>query len=133
MNKVIIIGNVGSDPVTRKLDWGTVCEFSVATSENYKNKAGEKVFLTEWHNVSMTGKLAEIADQWVKKGSQVAVEGKIKTDSWEDNGVKKYKTKIVVDFSGSLKLLGQKESTNSSVGSGSIESPVDENLDDLPF
>jgi single-strand DNA-binding protein len=107
INKVILVGNVGKDPETRHLENGTpVCNFTMATSETYKDKAGQKVTQTEWHNIVMWRQLAEIADKWVKKGSQIYLEGKIRTRSYDDkDGNKRYVTEIVAD---TMQLLGSR-------------------------
>jgi single-strand DNA-binding protein len=104
LNKVMIIGNLGKDPETRTLQSGmTVTSITVATNESYTDRNGNKVDQTEWHNVELWDNLSKIASQYLRKGSPVYIEGKIKTDSWEDNGVKKYITKIRAL---SLQLLG---------------------------
>ena len=85
VNKVILIGNLGKDPEVKYLDSGVaVANFSLATSESYKNKEGERVNQTEWHNIVLWRGLAEVAEKWLKKGSSVYIEGKIKTRKWED-------------------------------------------------
>jgi len=98
LNKVMLIGNLGRDPETSVYE-GNVkrVTFTLATSETYKDKSGNKVTQTEWHNIVCWRGLAEIAGQYLKKGMQVYVEGKIRTHSWEDNGVKKYATDILAD------------------------------------
>lgn len=106
VNKVILVGNVGKDPEVKKLQDSKVCTLNLATSETYKDKQGNKQTTTEWHNVILWNKLAEIAGEWVKKGSQVYIEGKIKTRSWDDkDGNKRYTTEVFAD---TLKLLGGK-------------------------
>jgi single-strand DNA-binding protein len=97
VNKVILVGNLGKDPEIRTLENGrSVASFSLATSETYKNKAGEKVTNTEWHNVVLWSPLAEIADKFLKKGNQVYIEGKITNRTYNDkDGNKKYITEIV--------------------------------------
>lgn len=107
VNKVILIGNVGKDPETRHLEGGnTVSKFSLATSEVYKNKEGEKITNTEWHNIVLWKGLAEIAEKYVKKGSQLYIEGRIRTRSYtdQDNNTK-YITEIIGD---SMQMLGKK-------------------------
>ena len=85
VNKVIVVGNLGADPEVRYLDSGdAVCGFSVATSESWNDKAGEKQERTEWHKVSVFGKLAELCGEYLAKGRKVYVEGKIQTRQWED-------------------------------------------------
>lgn len=96
MNRVILIGRVGKDPEVKRFDnGGIIANFSIATDESYRNKQGEKVEATEWHNVSMNGKLAEVAEKWIKKGSKIAIEGKNKTRSYDKNGEKRYVTEVV--------------------------------------
>lgn len=86
VNKVILIGNLGADPETRHLESGaTVTKFSIATTEAYTNKNGEKVENTEWHRVELWEGLAKVAEKYLRKGSQVYIEGKLKTDTWTDN------------------------------------------------
>ena len=98
VNKVIIIGNLGKDPETRALPSGdSVSNFSVATTESWKDKAGEKQEHTEWHRVNAFGKLAEICNEYLKKGSAVYIEGKLRTRTWEQDGVKKYSTEVIAD------------------------------------
>ncbi|MCK5691925.1 MAG: single-stranded DNA-binding protein [Bacteroidales bacterium] len=107
VNKVILVGNVGKDPETRYLDESTaITKFPMATSETYKNKAGERVSNTEWHNIVLWRGLAQVAEKYVKKGSQIYIEGRIKTRSYDDaEGNKKYITEIVGD---QMQLLGRK-------------------------
>ncbi len=107
VNKVILVGNVGKDPETRYLDESTaITKFPMATSETYKNKAGERVSTTEWHNVVLWRGLAQLAEKYVKKGAQIYIEGRIKTRSYDDaEGNKKYITEIVGD---QMQLLGRK-------------------------
>ena len=107
VNKVILVGNVGKDPETRYLDEGTAfTKFPMATSETYKNKAGERVSNTEWHNVVLWRGLAQVAEKYVKKGTQIYIEGRIKTRSYDDqDGNKKYITEIVGD---QMQLLSRK-------------------------
>lgn len=97
VNKVILVGNLGRDPEVRHLESGrAVANFSIATSETYKNKEGEKVTHTEWHNVVLWTPLAEIGERFLKKGSQVYIEGKLTSRSYDDkDGVKKYITEVV--------------------------------------
>tara|TARA_B110000037_G_C16778117_1_gene366172 strand:+ start:136 stop:534 length:399 start_codon:yes stop_codon:yes gene_type:complete len=95
VNKVILVGNVGTDPESKQFDWGLVCNISVATSETWKDKnTGEKQEKTEWHRVVFKNRLAEVVDQWVKKGSKIYIEGKLTTRSWEQNGEKRYATEV---------------------------------------
>lgn len=106
VNKVILIGNLGRDPEIRQLPSGqNVASFTLATSENYINKAGEKIKQTEWHRITAFGKLADIAGKYLHKGKQVYVEGKLRTRQWEDNNNQKHNTTEIIAFT--LQMLGQ--------------------------
>jgi len=99
VNKVILIGNLGKDPDVKYTPQGTaVAKFSLATAERYKDKNGEWQERTEWHNITAWARTAEIAGEYLKKGSKVYIEGRLQTDSWDDKqtGQKKYMTNIVV-------------------------------------
>lgn len=108
VNKVILIGNLGRDPETRFMpDGGAVTNVSIATTESWKDKNGEKQEKTEWHRVAFFGKLAEIAGEYLKKGSQVYVEGRLQTRKWQDkDGQDKYTTEIVADR---MQMLGSRQ------------------------
>lgn len=110
VNKCIIMGRLGQDPEVRYSQGGTAfCNITVATGEEWKDKqTGEKKEKTEWHRIVFSGKLAEIAGEYLKKGSQVYVEGKLETRKWTDqSGQDKYTTEIVVDsFSGVMQMVG---------------------------
>ncbi len=112
VNKCIILGNVGQDPEVRYSPSGMCfCNVSIATSESWKDKqSGEQKERTEWHRIVLQGKLAEIAGEYLKKGSQAYFEGKLQTRKWQDqSGQDKYTTEIVVDsFTGVMQLLGGK-------------------------
>lgn len=97
INKVILIGNLGRDPETRYAQGGSaVTNFSVATSDSWKDKStGEQQERTEWHNVVCFARLAEIAGEYLKKGSKVYIEGSLRTSSWEKDGEKKYRTEVM--------------------------------------
>jgi single-strand DNA-binding protein len=97
VNKVILLGCLGKDPEVRFTASGTaVCNFSLATSEKYKGKDGEWTERTEWHNIVLWGKLAELADEWLAKGKRIYLEGKLTTRKWTDtNGNDRYTTEIV--------------------------------------
>jgi single-strand DNA-binding protein len=96
VNKVILLGNVGTDPESKQIPSGAVISFSLATSETWKDKnTGQQQEKTEWHRVTIFGKLAEIAGQYVKKGSKLYIEGSLRTRSWEQDGQKRYATEIV--------------------------------------
>ena len=113
MNKVILIGNLGADPEVREMNDGTkMAKFSIATSEKYTNRDGQLISNTDWHNIVLWRRTAEVAEKYLKKGDSVCIEGKLKTRSWEDeNGVKKYATDIQGD---SMTMLGSKRDSNSS-------------------
>ena len=108
VNKVILIGNLGRDPETRYMpDGGAITNISVATTDVWKDKAGEKQEKTEWHRVAFFGKLAEIAGEYLKKGSQVYVEGRLQTRKWQDkDGNDKYTTEVVADR---MQMLGSRQ------------------------
>jgi single-strand DNA-binding protein len=137
VNKVILIGHIGRDPETRYMPSGdAVTNLSLATTDKYKDKqSGEQKEATEWHRIAFFGKLAEIAGQYLKKGSQCYIEGKLRTRKFTDaNGIEKYSTEIVAE---SMKMLGGKSSeagaagqpANQGAGSGGL-SDLDE---DIPF
>ena len=130
LNKVILIGNVGKDPETRKFADTMVCNLTLATTEKFKDKDGNYKDATEWHNLQIWGKLGEIAEKYVKKGSQIYVEGKIKQRMYEpENGQKRYITEIIVS---ELRLLGKKEGT--SVNNAQVQNEsLQPNDTDLPF
>lgn len=147
VNKVILLGNLGKDPEVRHLENGrAVANFSIATSETYKNKQGEKVTNTEWHNVVLWTPLAEIAEKYLNKGNQVYIEGKLTSRSYEDkDGATKYITEVV---GRDMTLLGgpsRPESTGANATTPSnaeanpsqvaAEAPAGESneIDDLPF
>tara|TARA_B100001142_G_C14334991_1_gene655548 strand:- start:74 stop:496 length:423 start_codon:yes stop_codon:yes gene_type:complete len=137
VNKVILIGNLGKDPEVKYLDSGVaVANFSLATTENYRNKEGEKVSQTEWHNIVLWRGLAEIAEKWLKKGSSVYIEGKIRTRRWEDkDGNARYTTEILGE---NMTMLGKRDDNKTESTQDKIVKPeeiiLDENKeDDLPF
>ena len=131
VNKVILVGNLGKDPEVKYLDNGVaVANFSLATTENYKNKEGEKVSQTEWHNIVLWRGLAEVAEKYLKKGASVYVEGKIKTRKWEDKeGNARYNTEILAD---NMTMLGGKKDSQENPTNPSQETASDK-ADDLPF
>ena len=107
VNKVILIGNLGKDPEVRHLDNGaSVANFSIATTESYKDRnTGQRVDQTEWHNIVLWRGLAEVAEKYLKKGDSVYIEGKLRTRSWEKDGVTRYTTEVVGD---QMTMLGGK-------------------------
>ncbi len=111
VNKVIILGNCGKDPEVRVVGENKVATFSVATTEKYKDsKTGEWKENTEWHNIVCWRNTAELAEKYIKKGTQLFIEGKLRTRSWDKDGEKRYVTEIVAD---SIQLLGKKEGSDS--------------------
>ena len=140
INKVLVFGNLTRDPELRESQSGiAVCSIGVATNRIYNNKEGEKVTEVEYHNVVLFGKQAELVNQYLRKGSSIYVEGRLKTSSWEADGVKKYKTDIVAEsFQFGPKKASdggsQQQSTNNS--SKDVEYPSDTNgidPNDIPF
>ena len=129
VNKVILIGNLGKDPEVRHLEGGAaVANFTLATTEAYKDKNGQRIEQTEWHNIVVWRGLAEIAEKYLKKGNTIYLEGKIRTRSWEDKEkVKRYTTEIVAD---TFTMLGKKENNGSAMDD--IPS-ISKTGDDLPF
>ena len=107
LNKVLLIGNVGKDPEIRHLQGGaSVATITLATSERYKDRNGESRELTEWHTIIAWRQLADLAENYIRKGSQIYVEGRIRTRSWDDqNGQKRYATEIQADV---IQLLGRR-------------------------
>ncbi len=107
INKVILVGNLGKDPEVRYMPNGkAVANLTVATSESWKDQQGQRQERTEWHNVSMFGGLAEVAGQYLKKGSKVYLEGKLQTRKWQDqNGNDRYTTEVIVDMRGTMEML----------------------------
>ena len=147
INKVILVGNLGKDPEVRHLEGNiSVAKFTLATSESYKNKDGNRVDTTEWHNIVMWRKLADDAEKILKKGSLVYIEGKIRTRTYDDKeGHKRNVTEIVAD---AMTLIMSRKSDNDSSGNNSsdphkntdapapsIETapPQNEEGNDLPF
>ena len=112
LNKAILIGSLGRDPEVRFMPNGeAVCNFSIATSENWKDKQGQKQEKTEWHNIVMYRKLAEIAGEYLKKGAPVYIEGRIQTRKWQDkDGNDRYSTEIIAD---QMQMLGSKKDSES--------------------
>lgn len=132
LNKVMIIGNLGRDPEMRYTASGSpVTNFSVAVSRRWKSRDGEQKEETEWFNVECWDKLAEIANQYLTKGKQVYIEGRLRTHSWEDQqtGEKKYRTNVVAS---DMHMLGTREQAGDQF---SERAPVTQNteLEDMPF
>ncbi len=126
VNKVIIVGNLGQDPDVRYMpSGGAVANITVATSESWNDKStGEKKEQTEWHRIVLFGKLAEIAGEYLKKGSQVYIEGKLQTRKWTDkDGVERYTTEVVVSMGGTMQMLGGKNAPASQTAWGDPQQP----------
>ena len=152
VNKVIIVGNLGQDPEVRYMPNGgkAVATLSVATSESWRDKqTGENREITEWHRVALFGKLAEVAGEYLRKGSQVYIEGQLRTRKWQDQtGQDRYTTEVVVGQNGTMQMIGGRQGGNASGGSNgqdpaqssppcgagaqhADEPPTD--FDDIPF
>ena len=148
VNKVILVGRLGKDPDVRNLENGaTVANFTMATSETYKDKTtGERKEITEWHNIVLWRGLADVAAKYLHKGDMVYIEGKLRTRSWEKEGVTRYTTEIVGD---NMTMLGNKphsgnqeyssaprsSATSDEAGTPSLRDkpPSESTTDDLPF
>lgn len=152
VNKVILVGRLGKDPEVRHLENGaTVANFSMATSETYKDRqTGERREQTEWHNIVLWRGLAEVAEKYVKKGDMIYVEGKLRTRSWEKDGITRYTTEVVGD---NMTMLGggnsggqggsssgneysssqPEQNAGSSSPSPAFEDSQGDSTDDLPF
>jgi single-strand DNA-binding protein len=144
VNKVILVGHLGKDPEIRYMTTGeAVANVSLATSENWKDKDGQKKEKTEWHHLVFYRRLAEIAGEYLKKGAQIYVEGKIQTRKWQDkeSGADRYTTEIIVN---EMKMLGSKgttdlektpqAATHTSSDSAEPAKKFDDNFDsDIPF
>ncbi|WP_311749676.1 single-stranded DNA-binding protein [Proteus terrae] len=143
VNKVILIGNLGRDPEIRYLpSGGAVANLAVATSENWRDKkTGESREKTEWHRVVIFGKLAEIAGGYLCKGSQIYIEGQLQTKEWDDNGIKRYTTEIIVNVGGKMQMLGgasksagsQPAQQNQPPAQAQSNQPPMDFEDDIPF
>ncbi len=114
INKVILVGRLGNDPEVRYIpNGGAVANLQVATSESWRDKqTGEMREQTEWHRVVLFGKLAEVAGEYLRKGAQVYIEGQLRTRSWEDNGITRYVTEILVKTTGTMQMLGSAPQQN---------------------
>lgn len=148
VNRVILVGNLGQDPETRYGQSGSaITNLSVATDESYKDKnTGQLVPRTEWHRVVIFGKLAEIASQYLRKGSKVYLEGRLQTRKWQDQGGQdRYTTEIVVDMGGSMQMLDGRPDDGSHSApsqpaqqrqprqSPPAQQPMDDLDEDIPF
>ncbi len=138
VNKVILVGNLGRDPEVRSTTSGQqVATFSLATSRRWKDRDGNRQEQTEWHNIVCWGRQAEVAGQYLTKGKQIYVEGRLQTRSWDDkqSGEKKYKTEVVCD---NFQMLGSRGEATAGGSSGDSEfasapqGPAEDD-DDIPF
>lgn len=130
---MILIGNLGRDPEVRSLESGTrVAKITLATTESFKNKEGNREERTEWHNVTLWRGLAEVADKYLKKGMQVYIEGRLRTRKYEKDGQTKYITEVEAD---NMTMLGGKRegSADEPIQQESNEAPRAPENDDLPF
>jgi single-strand DNA-binding protein len=119
VNKVILVGNLGQDPEVRFMpNGGAVANFTLATSESWRDKqTGENKENTEWHRVVQFGKLAEVAGEYLRKGSQVYIEGQLRTRKWQDqSGQEKYTTEVVVNVGGTMQMLGGRQQGGANAG-----------------
>jgi single-strand DNA-binding protein len=130
VNKVILVGNLGQDPEVRYMpNGGAVANLTLATSETWRDKqTGEMKEQTEWHRVVLFGKLAEVAGEYLRKGSQVYIEGQLRTRKWQDqSGQERYTTEIVVNVGGTMQMLGGRTGatgqTGASSGAGQPQQP----------
>jgi single-strand DNA-binding protein len=133
INKVILIGNLGADPEIRYTASGqAVAKFRIATTERYTDKQGNRQERTEWHRVTAWGKLAEICNQYLSKGKQVYIEGKIRSDTWEQDGVKRYSYEIIAD---NMQMLGQAQGRGQEREPETPFTPPEGGVpeDDIPF
>jgi single-strand DNA-binding protein len=137
INKAILVGRLGKDPEVRYTPEGLmVTNFTVATDEQWRDKAGEKVQKTEWHRIVTFGKLAEICGKYLVKGKLVFIEGRIQTRSWDDkDGMKRFTTEVVASNMQMLDSKGQKDDDNGRDNSSYPNSPSDVPVpnDDVPF
>ncbi|NIG21219.1 single-stranded DNA-binding protein [Pantoea sp. Al-1710] len=146
VNKVILVGNLGQDPEIRYMpNGGAVANISLATSESWRDKqTGENREVTEWHRVVLFGKLAEVAGEYLRKGSQIYIEGQLRTRKWQDqSGQDKYSTEVVVNVGGTLQMLGGRTQNSAqqqySGNRGQPQQPVSQSQpagewdDDIPF
>ncbi|SNC58475.1 single-stranded DNA-binding protein [Sodalis endosymbiont of Henestaris halophilus] len=128
INKVILVGNLGQDPEVRYMpNGGAIANITLATSENWRDKqTGESKEKTEWHRVVLFGKLAEVAGEYLHKGSQVYIEGSLQTRKWQDqSGQVRYTTEIVVNMGGTMQMLGGRHSSSGTgVNTGGVQQQV---------
>lgn len=125
VNKVILVGHLGRDPEVRYTpDGKAICNFTMATTDTWKDKgSGEKRERTEWHRVVVFGRLAEICGEYLSKGRQVYIEGRLQTRKWQDkDGVERWTTEVVVDIRGTMQMLGSREGGGGAPAAGARSS-----------
>jgi len=145
INKVILVGNLGKDPEVRYLDKErAVAQFSIATSDSYTDRQGQKVVNTEWHSIEMWDGLAKVAEQYLKKGDQVYIEGSIKTDKWVAKDTGENRSRVIIRAR-TLQMLGSRSGTsqngpsNNNIGNNAENITANDSFansemdDDLPF
>lgn len=143
VNKVILVGNLGRDPEVRRMPSGdAMVNLSIATTDTWKDKGGERQEKTEWHRIVMFGRVAEVAGEYLKKGSQAYFEGRLQTRKWTDKeGQDKYTTEVVADR---MQMLGSRsgsgggsfsdsQASSKASGSGAFSGGLDDLEDDIPF
>ena len=140
VNKVTLVGHLGKDPEVRRFENGAVCNFSLATNESYKDRDGNRVDQTEWHNLAIWRPgLVDVAEKYLNKGSFLYVEGKLRTRSWDDqDGNKRYTTEVIVENFKMLDKAGGNSERNSPAPASEQDKPketasADDVGDDLPF
>ena len=138
VNKVILVGNLGRDPELRTTPSGQhLAKFSVATTRKWKDREGNRQEQTEWHNIVVWGRQAEIAGQYLTKGRQIYLEGRLQTDSWEDktHGDKRYRTEVICDNFQMLGSRGSSSDAGGGYGAGPSQTPPPAAPadDDIPF
>lgn len=127
--KVTLIGRIGKEPEIKQVGENRLAKITLATSESYKDKTGTRQETTEWHNVTIWGKLAEVVEKHVKKGDLILIEGRLHYDSYEKDGIKHYTTEIRCD---NLKMLGSKSDSKPQPSAG-MNDVVEAQMEDLPF
>ena len=146
MNLVILKGNLGEDPEVKSFDWGKVAKFSLATTETFKNKAGEKITETEWHNIVFKGAVVDVIEKYLHKGDQIVIEGKNKTRKYDDkSGVTHWSTEVVCDSFEFCTPAKEKQPENKEgknqkgtemedrIRNGEFEDKQNDELSDMPF
>lgn len=134
LNKVMLIGNVGNEPEFKSTAAGTaLVSLSLATTEKWTDKSGQKQEKTEWHRCTAFGRTAELIGQYVHKGSKLYIEGKITTNSWEKDGEKRYSTDIIINSMQFLDSKGQSQAQPKTEHRAAVQQEADPFDDDIPF